>query len=36
LTAKQKTVVDDIQKNAAKLVDLLYTRKMKLKGAKKA
>jgi len=36
LTAKQKTVVDDIQKNAAKLVDLLYTRKMKLKGGKKA
>lgn len=36
LSAKQKVVVDDINKNAAKLVDLLYTRKMKLKGAKKA
>jgi biopolymer transport protein ExbB len=36
LTAKQKAVVDDINKNASKLNDLLYTRKMKLKGAKKA
>ncbi len=36
LTAKQKTIVDDVNKNAAKLVDLLYTRKMKLKGSKKA
>ncbi len=36
LTAKQKTVIDDINKNASKLNDLLYTRKMKLKGAKKA
>lgn len=36
LTAKQKTIIDDVNKNAAKLVDLLYTRKMKLKGSKKA
>ncbi|RYZ58858.1 MAG: MotA/TolQ/ExbB proton channel family protein [Proteobacteria bacterium] len=36
LSAKQKTIVDDVNKNAAKLVDLLYTRKMKLKGTKKA
>ena len=36
LQAKQKAVIDDVNKNAAKLVDLLYTRKMKLKGSKKA
>ncbi|MBC7659979.1 MAG: MotA/TolQ/ExbB proton channel family protein [Chitinophagaceae bacterium] len=36
LTAKQKSIVDDVNKNASKLVDLLYTRKMKLKGTKKA
>lgn len=36
LSAKQKTIIDDVNKNAAKLVDLLYTRKMKLKGSKKA
>ncbi len=36
LSAKQKSIVDDVNKNAAKLVDLLYTRKMKLKGTKKA
>lgn len=36
LSAKQKVIVDDVNKNAAKLVDLLYTRKMKLKGTKKA
>ncbi|MBC7530416.1 MAG: MotA/TolQ/ExbB proton channel family protein [Oligoflexus sp.] len=36
LSAKQKIIVDDVNKNAAKLVDLLYTRKMKLKGTKKA
>ncbi len=36
LTNKQKTINEDINKNAAKLLDLLYTRKMKLKGAKKA
>lgn len=36
LQNKQKTVNEDISKNSAKLVDLLYTRKMKLKGAKKA
>ncbi len=35
LTAKQKSLADDINKNSAKLVDLLYTRKMKLKGASK-
>ncbi len=34
LSAKQKAVSDDIQKNAAKLVDLLYTRKTKLEGRK--
>ena len=34
LTAKQSAMVDDINKNAAKLIDLLYTRKMKLKGSK--
>ncbi|RZA15623.1 MAG: MotA/TolQ/ExbB proton channel family protein [Proteobacteria bacterium] len=36
LQAKQKAIIDDVNKNAAKLVDLLYTRKMKLKGSKKA
>ena len=36
LNAKQKLIIDDVNKNAAKLVDLLYTRKMKLKGSKKA
>ncbi|MGE0173459.1 MAG: MotA/TolQ/ExbB proton channel family protein [Oligoflexales bacterium] len=30
LTAKQAAIVDDINKNASKLTDLLYTRKMKL------
>jgi biopolymer transport protein ExbB/TolQ len=33
LTAKQAAIVDDINKNAAKLIDLLYTRKTKLKNA---
>ncbi len=32
LVAKQTAIVDDIQKNSAKLIDLLYTRKMKLKS----
>ena len=32
LSAKQTTINEDIQKNSAKLVDLLYTRKMKLKS----
>ena len=32
LSAKQGTITEDIQKNAAKLIDLLYTRKMKLKS----
>lgn len=32
LSAKQGGIADDIQKNSAKLVDLLYTRKMKLKS----
>jgi biopolymer transport protein ExbB/TolQ len=32
LTAKQTAVIDDIHKNSAKLIDLLYTRKMKLKS----
>jgi biopolymer transport protein ExbB/TolQ len=31
LGAKQAAIIDDINKNAAKLIDLLYTRKMKLK-----
>ena len=33
LTAKQTAIVDDINKNASKLNDLLFTRKMKLKGS---
>ena len=33
LTAKQASLVDDINKNAAKLIDLLYTRKAKLKSS---
>jgi biopolymer transport protein ExbB/TolQ len=32
LQAKQAAIVDDINKNAAKLTDLLFTRRMKLKG----
>lgn len=32
LTAKQTNINEDIQKNSAKLIDLLYTRKMKLKS----
>ncbi|SMF62244.1 MotA/TolQ/ExbB proton channel family protein [Pseudobacteriovorax antillogorgiicola] len=32
LQAKQGALNEDIQKNAAKLIDLLYTRKMKLKS----
>jgi biopolymer transport protein ExbB/TolQ len=32
LGAKQASLIDDINKNAAKLIDLLYTRKMKLKS----
>jgi len=32
LQMKQTSIVDDINKNSAKLVDLLYTRKMKIKG----
>jgi biopolymer transport protein ExbB/TolQ len=32
LSAKQTAVLDDINKNSAKLLDLLYTRKMKLKS----
>jgi len=32
LMMKQQGIVDDINKNAAKLNDLLYTRKMKIKG----
>lgn len=32
LNAKQGSINDDIQKNAAKLIDLLFTRKMKLKS----
>ena len=33
LTAKQTSLIDDINKNAAKLNELLFTRKMKLKGS---
>jgi biopolymer transport protein ExbB/TolQ len=32
LMLKQASIVDDINKNSARLVDLLYTRKMKIKG----
>jgi biopolymer transport protein ExbB len=32
LMVKQTKIVDDINANAAKLLDLLYTRKMKIKG----
>lgn len=35
LSMKQKTIVDDINKNVARLTDLLYTRKMKIKGSSK-
>lgn len=34
LTAKQAAIVDDINKNSAKLIDLLYTRKVKLKSSR--
>lgn len=36
LTAKMTAISDDINKNAAKLLDLLYTRKMKLQSKSKA
>lgn len=32
LSAKQTAILDDIHKNSARLVDLLYTRKMKLQS----
>jgi biopolymer transport protein ExbB/TolQ len=32
LVMKQQSILDDINKNAARLIDLLYTRKMKIKG----
>jgi len=32
LTMKQTAIVDDLNKNASRLLDLLYTRKMKLRG----
>lgn len=32
LMLKQSAIVDDINRNSARLVDLLYTRKMKIKG----
>jgi biopolymer transport protein ExbB len=32
LQMKQTAIIDDINKNSAKLIDLLYTRKMKIKG----
>jgi biopolymer transport protein ExbB/TolQ len=32
LMVKQAAIVDDINRNTARLVDLLYTRKMKIKG----
>lgn len=34
LTAKQATIVDNINKNSARLIDLLYTRKTKLKTSR--
>lgn len=33
LMMKQAAIVDDINRNAARLTDLLYTRKMKIKGS---
>lgn len=33
LSLKQSAIVDDINKNTARLIDLLYTRKMKIKGS---
>jgi biopolymer transport protein ExbB len=33
LTLKQKDIIEDINKNIARLNDLLFTRKMKIKGA---
>ena len=32
LVMKQTAIVDDINRNGARLIDLLYTRKMKIKG----
>jgi biopolymer transport protein ExbB/TolQ len=32
LVMKQTAILDDINKNSARLTDLLYTRKMKIKG----
>ncbi|MCX6107717.1 MAG: MotA/TolQ/ExbB proton channel family protein [Proteobacteria bacterium] len=32
LVLKQSAIVDDINRNSARLIDLLYTRKMKIKG----
>ncbi len=32
LSMKQSAIVDDINKNSSRLIDLLYTRKMKLRG----
>ncbi len=32
LVMKQTAIVDDINRNSARLIDLLYTRKMKIKG----
>lgn len=32
LVMKQTSIVDDINRNGARLIDLLYTRKMKIKG----
>lgn len=34
LSMKQKHIVDNLNKNAARLLDLLYTRRMKIKGQK--
>ncbi len=34
LSMKQKSIVDDINKNVARLNDLLYTRRIKIKGSK--
>jgi biopolymer transport protein ExbB/TolQ len=36
LMLKQSAIVDDINRNSARLIDLLYTRKMKIKGGSMA
>jgi len=36
LTMKQSSILDDINRNSARLIDLLFTRKMKIKGGSQA